>query len=327
MLFDIMMLKELIFMWFFGKKKKQKIAEQKRQEELARQAKIKEEKKLQEKEKEVAQAKSEPKANAPTAKKAPTKKAPAKKTAKKVEEDKKSPSGKYELYPEAGMYKYRLKASNGEILAVSFGYSSKAGAQAGLETFRKAVKQGNFEISTDKSNYSHYDLFGARSARVILTGEFYSTLKKAESAVESVKKFYQTDRVVELKSIPASEVREEIVPKQKVDQNANGKYQLVKDDEKSYFIKLVASNGQVLLVSQSYASKQSALNGLETIQNAIANQNFTISKDKQNRYQYNLYSNNKQLIVSGETYPVKQSCLSAIQSVLRFAEKAKFVEV
>jgi len=326
MLFDIMLVKELIIMWFFGKKKKQKIAEQKRQVELAKQAKI-EKNELQEKEKKVTKAKLEPKVKTSTTKNVSAKKAPVKKTVKKVEEDKKSPSGKYELYPEAGMYKYRLKASNGEILAVSFGYSSKAGAKAGLGTFKKAVKQGNFEISTDKSNYSHYDLFGARSARVILTGEFYSTLKKAESAVKSVVKFYQTDRVDELKSIPVSEVREEIVPKQKVNQNANGKYQLVKEDEKSYFIKLVASNGQVLLVSQSYASKQSAINGLEAIQNAISNQNFTISKDKQNRYQFNLYSNNKQLLVSGETYPVKQSCLSAIQSVLRFAEKAKFVEV
>jgi uncharacterized protein YegP (UPF0339 family) len=159
-----------------------------------------------------------------------------------------------------------------------------------------------------------------------MIGEFYKTLKLAESAVESVKKFYQTEKVIELESIPSIEVREEIAAIPKTTANPNGKFQLVKE-EKLYYIKLLASNAQVLLVSQGYTTKQSALNGLEAIKNAIISQNFTTARDKQNRYQYNLYTSNKQLIVSGETYPTKQSCLSAIQSVVRFAIKAELQEV
>ena len=299
-------------MGLFGRRKKKRQEEARRNAELARQEEIKKQKELEAKKQVEVKPKQEVKQS-------------VKKTASKPVE-KKGPSGKYEVYPEAGLFKYRLKASNGEVLAVSFGYATRKSAKSGIETFKNAVENGQFELSTDKSGFSHFDLFGARGARVIIIGEFYKTLKLAESAMESVKRFYQTNRVVDLDEIPKNEIQEEIVKNQKVDQNPSGKYQLVKEGTKSYFIKLIASNGQVLLVSQRYASKQSAMNGLETIQNAIEKQNFTVYRDKQNRYQFKLYSDNKQLIVSGETYPVKQSCLSAIESVLRFAGQAKFVE-
>ena len=276
--------------------------------------KAKEEQQAQEAKKETA------KKEAPAKKTSSAKKPSASSTAKK------SPSGKYEVYPEAGLYKYRLKASNGEILVVSFGYSTRKGAKTGIDTFKNAVEGGNFVIVTDKAGYSHFDLFGARSARVIAIGEFYQTLKLAESAVESVKNFYSSNKVVDLDEIPAKEIREEIVAVPKIEENKNGKFQLIKDG-KQYLIKLVASNAQVLLVSQKYASKQTALNGLDAIKSAIEAKSFTVSKDKQNRWQYNLYTANKQLIVSGESYPVKQNAISSIHSVVRFAGKAELVEL
>ncbi|MBN2540890.1 MAG: DUF1508 domain-containing protein [Bacilli bacterium] len=312
-------------MWLFGKKKKKQKDAKLQQEKLAEQAKIQNsETKVPSsqpmvKPVETQKPKEEPKVE--------VKKTPVPETVQKSEkttpDEKKSPSGKYEIYPEAGLFKYRLKASNGEVLVVSFGYSSRKGAKSGIETFKKAVDGGKFEISTDKSDFSHFDLFDARNARVIASGEFYSTIKKTESAVDSVKNFYQANKIIDLQEIPASEVREEVVPRQKIEAKENGKFEIIKEGTKDFFVRLLASNGQVLLVSQRYSSKQTAVNGLETIQNAIDQQSFTIYKDKQNRYQYNLYSANSQLIVSGETYSSKSNCLSAIQSVLRFAKKAK----
>jgi uncharacterized protein YegP (UPF0339 family) len=326
----------------FGKKKKKRLeeerrleeqkrieeenrlAEQRKQEELAKKAKLEEAKARQE---ELAAKKQVEEKKQVIAEKIKEKKDEVPKVQKsKPVTNAKNPKGKYEVYPEAGLFKYRLKASNGEILVVSFGYSTRKGAKTGIETFKNAVETGNFEIHTDKAGFSHFDLFGARGARVIAIGEFYKTLKLAESAVESVKNFASTDKVIDLEEIPSAEIREEIVEVPDIEENPKGKYQLVKEG-KSYVIKLLASNSQVLLVSQLYASKQTALNGLEAIKKAIEARNFTIYKDKQNRYQYNLYTANKQLIVSGETYPVKKNCLSSVQSVCRFGLQAELVEV
>ena len=235
-------------------------------------------------------------------------------------------TGKYEVYPEAGVYKFRLKASNGEILAVSFRYTTQKGAISGIETFKKNVSSGVFEIYTDKSGFSQYNLYNQTKARIMMVGEFYTSDKLAQSAIESVKRFYDTDRVDILSDISESEIREELINFEKVEPVTTGKYEIYKE-EKDFFIRLKANNAQVLFTSQGYASKATAKQGLETIRNAIENNQFTVGKDKQNRYQFNLYSSNNQLILTGETYPVKSSCVSAINSVRKFGIKAKVVEI
>ncbi len=45
---------------------------------------------------------------------------------------------KFELYQDkAGEYRFRLKAKNGEVIAVSEGYASKAGCANGIESVKK----------------------------------------------------------------------------------------------------------------------------------------------------------------------------------------------
>lgn len=47
-------------------------------------------------------------------------------------------AGKFELYTDkAGKYRFRLKAGNGEIIAASEAYNSKASALNGIESIRK----------------------------------------------------------------------------------------------------------------------------------------------------------------------------------------------
>lgn len=47
-------------------------------------------------------------------------------------------AGKFELYRDkAGEYRFRLKAGNGEVIAVSEGYSSKSAAQNGIDSVRR----------------------------------------------------------------------------------------------------------------------------------------------------------------------------------------------
>jgi len=234
--------------------------------------------------------------------------------------------GKYEVFQEAGSYKYRLKASNGEVLAVSLRYTTEKGAFTGIETFKKNVENGVFEVYTDKSGFSQYHLYTANKARVIMVGEFYPNEKQAESAVESVKKFFNTERIDTIAKLPDDEVREELVEYETIAEVATGKYEIY-SEEKAFLIRLKANNAQVLFVSQGYYSKASAKQGLETIKTAIGEKRFTVSRDKQNRYQFNLYSATNQLILTGETYPVKSSCISAINSVRKFGLKAKVVEL
>ncbi|RIS79101.1 YegP family protein [Mycobacteroides abscessus] len=47
-------------------------------------------------------------------------------------------AGKFELYTDAkGKFRFRLKAGNGEIIAVGEAYESKASAKNGIESIKK----------------------------------------------------------------------------------------------------------------------------------------------------------------------------------------------
>jgi uncharacterized protein YegP (UPF0339 family) len=47
-------------------------------------------------------------------------------------------AGKFELYTDAaGKYRFRLKAANGQIIAVGEAYESKASALNGIESVKK----------------------------------------------------------------------------------------------------------------------------------------------------------------------------------------------
>ncbi|AJC60181.1 YegP family protein [Streptomyces sp. 769] len=47
-------------------------------------------------------------------------------------------AGKFEMYEDkAGKYRYRLKAGNGEIIAVGEAYNSKAACEKGIESVKR----------------------------------------------------------------------------------------------------------------------------------------------------------------------------------------------
>ena len=237
--------------------------------------------------------------------------------------------GKYEVYPEEGEFKYRLKANNGEILIVSNGYSSRAGAKSGIETLKKNVEGGVIRIVTDKNGYSQFRIFNANEARLIVSGEFYKTKDRAESASNSVKRFYATEKIVDLDEIPNNERREWIYEAAKEEDKENGKLELFKDDTDKWLARLLASNGEVLFVTaNNYASKSGLLEAIENIKGAIGEKDaFRILKDKQDRYQFVVESGNGSILVLGETYASAESAKNAAVSVLAFMDKAEVVDV
>jgi len=247
------------------------------------------------------------------------------KVSKKVQEAVKY-QGKYEVFPEAGFFKYRLKASNGEILIVSQGYSTQKGATSGIETLKKNMATGVFSYYKDKSGFTQFNLMNENSSRVIAVGEFYDSAKSAQSAATSVKRFYMTDKIDTLARLPKDEVREELLKLGPIEQKTSGKYEVYKDEGKWHFC-LKASNAEILFTSSKYASKASAISGIENVKKAIGENRFSVTKDKLGRFQFSLYASNSQLMLTGETYPVRDSAVSAVDSVRRFGLKATIIDI
>ena len=59
-------------------------------------------------------------------------------------------AGKFELYKDpSGSYRFRLKASNGQVIAVGEAYESKASALNGIESVRKNAGDAALDDQTD----------------------------------------------------------------------------------------------------------------------------------------------------------------------------------
>jgi uncharacterized protein YegP (UPF0339 family) len=58
-------------------------------------------------------------------------------------------AGKFELYSDAsGKFRFRLKAGNGQVIAVSEAYESKASALNGIESVRKNAADAKVDDQT-----------------------------------------------------------------------------------------------------------------------------------------------------------------------------------
>ena len=98
-------------------------------------------------------------------------------------------AGKFELYKDnAGEYRFRLKAGNGEKILASEGYKDKAGAENGIASVKKNAGDDDRYDRKTSSNGKHYFNLKAANHQVIGTSEMYEAASGMENGIASVKK-------------------------------------------------------------------------------------------------------------------------------------------
>jgi len=302
-------------------------------EEIKQEVKVEEVKK-EAKPKKVAQVKEESKEPQKEVKKEakPKKLAPVKEEAKQ-EEIKESPSieekskrtvtGKYEVFFDGTKYFYQLKASNGEVLAVSELYSSKDGVMNAIDAVKRNVSDGRVEVGKDKRGLYQFTLLAKNHRKLVMSAN-YPTQKGAISASESFKRFAADAQIVESKEQVTS-LKEEIVVDKEKNNKKGGKIGVVQIGDR-YYYQLKASNGEILISSDGYKSNELATNALETFKEAMNSGTYFIEKDKRGMHQFKIYSSSGRLIVASETYSSKQNALNACNSMLSFVKYATPLE-
>ena len=120
-----------------------------------------------------------------------------------------------------------------------------------------------------------------------------------------------------------------------------GKF-VIKQAKTGFMFNLKAGNGEVIGVSQVYATEDTCLNGIASVKkNAVeakledqtvadfapvTNPKFEVYKDKAGEFRYRLKARNGEIILSGEGYKAKASCLNGIDSIRRNAPDAPIVK-
>ncbi len=104
-------------------------------------------------------------------------------------------------------------------------------------------------------------------------------------------------------------------------------FELKKSGDKFHFV-LKAANGQVILSSQMYASKASAMNGIESVKTNCSNDSLYERKTAANgKFHFNVKSTNGQIIGSSQMYASESGVTTGIESVKKNAPGASVNEV
>ena len=100
---------------------------------------------------------------------------------------------------------------------------------------------------------------------------------------------------------------------------------------------LKASNGEVIATSEVYKSKESCMNGIESVRvcsaggvedqtvegfEKVKHPKFEMYTDKSGEYRFRLKARNGEIIATSEGYKAKASCLNGIESVKKNAPEA-----
>lgn len=229
--------------------------------------------------------------------------------------------GKYEVFEENNYYRYRLKASNGEVLFVSEMYASHDTALKSIDAIKRNLEKGKTSIIVDKKKNYKFKLVAANHRALAISAN-YGSEKSAQSALESFKRFALTDDIVDIE-LPQEQLDSSLVlvAKKKEEDKKGGKFVLRKDANGEFSWEFKANNGEILCQKNGYSNKNSLDTAIVAFKDTVRNGDFYISKDKNNLYQYKLY-NKGRLFVVGESYQNDDAVESVVTSILNFLELA-----
>lgn len=86
-----------------------------------------------------------------------------------------------------GEFQFNLKASNGQVILTSEGYSSKSGCENGIESVRKNAPDDARYDRLKSSNGKFYFNLKASNGQIIGTSEMYESESGRDNGIESVK--------------------------------------------------------------------------------------------------------------------------------------------
>lgn len=102
-----------------------------------------------------------------------------------------------------------------------------------------------------------------------------------------------------------------------------GKFVISKRKDGEFQFNLRADNGQVILTSEGYAAKASAVNGIESVKkNAPDDSNYERKTSSNGKFYFNLKASNGQVIGSSQMYEAEASRENGIESVKKNAPGA-----
>lgn len=107
-----------------------------------------------------------------------------------------------------------------------------------------------------------------------------------------------------------------------------GKFEIIRRKDGDYQFNLKATNDEIILTSQGYASKDGCINGIVSVQkNAGDDANYEILEATNGKPYFTLKAANKQVIGTSQMYTSESTMKNGIQSVKENAPSAEIIDL
>ncbi len=202
-----------------------------------------------------------------------------------------------ELFKGESEYHFNVIAANHQIILSSQGYQSRTSALSGLlSVMKNAEDEGQYKVLEAKNGEYYFNLV-AKNHKIIGTSEMYSTKSNAVRGTKAVKRA----------STAYADFMEE---------RTGARFDVFAGENGKHYFNLHAKNGEVVLSSQGYSSKASAMNGTFSVyDNGQDAANFEVKQASNGQYYVNLVAGNGQVIATSELYVTKGNAKRAAEGI------------
>lgn len=220
------------------------------------------------------------------------------------------PHPKFQLFKGSdALYYFHLRAQNGEILLQSEGYTARYNAINGIYVTKLGALMNRFEQKISRDG-QHYFLVKAGNGQVVAVSETYHRQQDAENGVSAVIAIVRNAPVEDLTIVAPT--------------YPNPKYEIFKGADHDFYFHLRAQNGEILLASEGYESKQGAKNGIQSIRDLVdrSGAHFERAESENGQYYFRIVAGNHETVAVSELYTSVAGREAGIISVINNADLA-----
>jgi hypothetical protein len=196
-----------------------------------------------------------------------------------------------------GQYYFDLVADNGQNVLRSEGYETQQGAASGIASvIANGVDAHSFVVAQAKNGTFYFNLM-AGNHEVVGTSQMYVTKSNATRGANTVRSLISRTGVTP-KSVPAPRAQ---------------RFEVFQGEDRQYYFHLRAGNGEIVLVSEGYTTKASAINGIASVQsNGRSTASYETFQAVNGQYGVRLLAANHETVAQGELYASKSNATRAV---------------
>jgi uncharacterized protein YegP (UPF0339 family) len=193
-------------------------------------------------------------------------------------------------------FRFNVVALNGEAVLRSEGYASKQKAQQGVDSIKaNAPDESKYDVRETRDDRFYFNLKAA-NGEVIGTSEIYSTRANAQRGADTVRQL-----VRDANRVAAVDARRE------------PRWETFKGLDDQHYFHLRAGNGEIVLRSEGYSTRDKMLSGITGLENIRYTEAFEVLETLDTRFAFHVKAQNGEIMAQGQAYSTKAHAERAVE--------------